>query len=323
MKLNMLKKMLLTAMMSAGLAASTDAADWPQWGGTPGKNMVSSETNIPSSWVVGEIDDDENVKMSTTKNVKWAIPTGSQTYGNPTISQGRVFIGTNNDAQKDDRFKGDFSLLLCLDEKTGKTQWKLTVPKLGAGKVSDWEYLGICSSPAVDGNRVYIVTNRCEVVCLDINGLKDGNQGYAKEAEYYADLEKIEQGKAKPVKLNPAVDADIIWRYDLRDELGVFPHNVTSSSILVMGDLIYLSTSNGVDWSHTNIPSPNAPSLIALNKKTGELVGEEISGISERILHGGWSSPSYSKVQDKGQIIFGGPDGLLYGFDPKLTDYPP
>lgn len=311
------KKALLSTTLVASMAAVTGAADWPQWGGTPNKNMVSSETNIPAKWKPGEINDDESIKMSTTENVKWVISTGSQTYGNPTIANGKVYVGTNNDAQKDARFKGDFSILLCLDEKTGEKLWKLTVPKLGAGKVSDWEYLGICSSPAIDGDRVYLVTNRCEVLCLDANGFKNGNDGFKDEGKYYADLEKIAQGKAKPVEVNPEIDADIVWQYDLRDQLGIFPHNITSSSILVIGDMIYLSTSNGVDWSHTNIPSPNAPSLIALNKKTGELAGEEMSGISQRILHGGWSSPSFSKVGDKSQILFGGPDGILYGFDPR------
>ena len=52
-----------------------------------------------------------------------------------------------------------------------------TLAKLGAGKVSDWEYLGIASSPTVDGDFVYIVTNRFEVICLDVQGQANGNQG--------------------------------------------------------------------------------------------------------------------------------------------------
>ena len=52
--------------------------------------------------------------------------------------------------------------------------------------MSDWEYLGICSSPAVFGNRVYVVTNRCEVVCMDVEGLANGNQGAQDEGAYMA-----------------------------------------------------------------------------------------------------------------------------------------
>ena len=39
-----------------------------------------------------------------------------------------------------------------------------------------------------------------------------------------------------------------------------------------------------------NIPSPRAPSIIAVNKKTGKLVWEDNS-VGDRILHGQWSSP--------------------------------
>ncbi|NJL34307.1 MAG: hypothetical protein HC893_11140, partial [Chloroflexaceae bacterium] len=52
----------------------------------------------------------------------------------------------------------------------GAFQWQLTVPKLASGKVNDWEYLGLLSSPLVEENRVYLVTSRCEVLALDLNG---------------------------------------------------------------------------------------------------------------------------------------------------------
>jgi outer membrane protein assembly factor BamB len=244
---------------------------------------------------------------------------GSQTYGNPTVADGRVYVGTNNDGRDDPRFEGDYSLLRCLDEETGEVLWTLTVPKLGAGKVSDWEYLGICSSPAIDGDRAYVVTNLCEVVCLDVNGLSDGNDGFQKEGTYMAGPPE-DWDSAEPVELDEQADADIIWRYDMRDELGVFPHNITSTSPLVLNDKVYAATSNGMDWSHTNTPNPRAPALIALDKKTGELVGEEASGISQRMLHSNWSSPAYGKVDGKGMIFFGGGDGRLYAFNPEPVE---
>ena len=131
---------------------------------------------------------------------------------------------------------------------------------------------------------MYVVTNRCEVVCLDINGLSDGNMGPFKDEATYV------RPKGAQDPLNESLDADIIWMYDMRDELGVFPHNVTSSSPLVIGDKVFIATSNGVDWSHTNIPSPLSPSWIALDKNTGELVGEDGSGASANALHVAWSS---------------------------------
>jgi hypothetical protein len=79
----------------------------------------------------------------------------------------------------------------------------------------------------------------------------------------------------KPVALGAKL-ADIIWVSDIRTELGIFPHNISSCSPLVIGDKLYIATSNGVDWSHLNIPAPFAPALVVLDKNTGKVVGEEV-----------------------------------------------
>jgi outer membrane protein assembly factor BamB len=102
---------------------------------------------------------------------------------------------------------------------------------------------------------------------------------------------------------------------DMMDELGVFPHNASNSSPLIVGDLVYVCTSNGQDWSHVNIPSPLSPSLMALDKNTGELRGEDSAGIGPRIFHGQWTSPSSAEVNGKNLIFFGGGDGFCYAFD--------
>jgi len=288
--------------------------DWGMWGGNASRNMVSPEKGIVKKFVAGKIHrKTEIVDMATTKNVKWVCKLGSESYGNPVIANGRVYVGTNNASPRDVRNVGDRGIVLCLDETSGKMIWQLAVPKLGAQKESDWEDLGICSSPTIDGDFVYLVTNRCEVVCLDVNGLKNGNQGYQDELKYM---------KSKDNKISEliATDADIIWRFDMIDELGVFPHNITSSSVLVVGDKLFVTTSNGMDKTHNNIPAPNAPCLVSLNKKTGALMGEEFSQISERLMHCNWSSPAYGTVNKQDTVIFGGGDGWCYGFDPVAVE---
>jgi outer membrane protein assembly factor BamB len=102
-------------------------------------------------------------------------------------------------------------------------------------------------------------------------------------------------------------------------ELNVFPHNLAASSPLVIGDLVYVVTSNGVDEGHINIPSPKAPSFIAVDKKTGKVVWQS-NAPGLKIMHGQWSSPVYAKVNGKGEIIFPGGDGWLRGFDPANGD---
>ena len=54
-------------------------------------------------------------------------------------------------------------------------------------------------------------------------------------------------------------------------ELNVFPHNLSTCSPLVVGDTLFVITSNGVDEGHINIPQPEAPSFIAIDKKTGKV----------------------------------------------------
>lgn len=304
---------LLAAFLIAGGSLSF-AGDWPQWGGpTASRNMYSPEKGLPDKFDPGQFKrGTEEVDMNTTKNVKWVAKLGSQTYGNAVVGEGKVLIGTNNESPRDRQHLGDRSVLYCFDEKTGDFLWQLVVPKLASGKVNDWENLGLLSSPYIQGNRVYLVTTRCEVMCLDLNGQIDGNQGYQDEAQYFS-------GPGKPPSKVGPKDADIIWVYDMMNELGVFPHNASNCSPLVIGDLVYVCTSNGMDWTHVNIPSPLSPSFIALDKNTGKLMGEENAGISKRIFHGQWSSPSAGIVNGRTLIFFGGGDGWLYAFDPKPT----
>lgn len=289
------------------------AADWPQWGGTPPRNMYSPEKGLPAVFDPGKFKQGtEEVDLKTTKNVKWVAKLGSQSYGNVTIAGGKVFVGTNNENPRDAQHQGDRSILMVFDEETGEFLWQLVVPKLKSGKVNDWESLGLLSSPTVEGDRVYIVTSRCEVMCLDANGMANGNDGPFKDEAKYV----VADTGNPPAKIGPK-DADIIWKYDMMDELGVFPHNASNCSVLVLDDLVYACTSNGQDWTHSNIPSPLSPSFIALNKKTGEFVAEDDAHIGPRIFHGQWSSPSTGKVNGKNLVFFGGGDGWCYAFDPK------
>ena len=308
-------KLLLAAAATAAITAT--AQDWPQWGGTNHRNMYSPAKGLPSRFETGPMKKGtEEFDLAKAKNVKWVAKLGTMAYGNVTVSNGRVFIGTNNGVPRDQRHLGDRSILLCLDEKNASLLWQLVVPKLKAGKVNDWPDLGILSSPTIEGDRLYVVTSRCEVLCLDVRGRANGNDGpFKDEAKYVvADVVDADGKPVAPIEPGPK-DADIIWRYDMMDELGVFPHNASNCSILIVGDTLYVCTSNGQDWSHVNVPSPLSPSLIALDKKTGKLLGEDDAEIGKRLFHGQWSSPSSAVVNGRQLVFFGGGDGWCYAFD--------
>lgn len=301
------------ALLGGLAAAGLRAEDWTMWGRTVHRNMYSPAKNLPDRFEPGQFKrGTEEVDLATTKNVKWVAKLGTQSYGNTSVAGGKVFVGTNNDFPRDPQHLGDRSILMCFDEKTGNFLWHLVVPKLKSGKVNDWENLGLLSSPTIEGNRLYLVTSRCEVMCLDTEGLANGNDGpFTEEAHYF-----VKDTGRPPAQLGPH-DADIIWVYDMMNELGVFPHNASNSSPLVVGDLVYVCTSNGQDWTHVNIPSPLAPSFIAVNKKTGELAGEDNAGIGPRIYHGQWGSGSAAEVHGRWLVFFGGGDGVLYAFDAR------
>src|SRR5690606_21039809 len=162
----------------------------------------------------------------------------------------------------------------------------------------DWPFQGICSSPLIDNGIVYYVSNRGEVMAVDLDGFRDGKN----------------DGPFTDEKATSETDVDIIWRYDMMEELGVMQHNMANSSPVMYENMIFVSTSNGQDESHVNVPSPRAPSLIALDKTTGKLVWED-QGVGENILHGQWSSPAVAKVGDAVQVVVGQGDGYVRGFD--------
>src|SRR5688572_5551709 len=178
--------MLLPSLM---LGTSTSyAADWPEWGGRALRNMYSPEKGLPDNF--GKIEfkrGTEEVDPKAAKNLKFASKIGSQSYGNVTVANGKIYVGTNNENPRDERHQGDRSILMCFNEKTGEFLWQLVIPKLASGKVNDWENLGLLSAATVEGDRVYLVSSRCEIMCLDVNGFANGNDGeYKSEAQYYA-----------------------------------------------------------------------------------------------------------------------------------------
>jgi len=273
----------------SGLVSTSDPGkgDWPMWGGTPDRNMVSNMKGLPTTWDVAK-----------KTNVKWVATLGSQSYGNPVVAGGQVYIGTNNEGLRDPKQPGDRGVIMAFRESDGEFLWQITHEKLAAGRVNDWPFQGIASSPLVEGDRLYYVSNRAELICADTQGFRDNEN----------------DGPVKDEKLTAKVDGDIVWKFDMIEEVGAHPHNLANCSPVALGDLIYLSTSNGHDESHVNIPSPKAPSIIAISKKTGKLVWEDNS-VEDRILHGQWSPPTVGKIGGVDQVVHAQGDGWIRGYE--------
>ena len=287
MKLNV-KSILVALILLAAIPIM--AQDWPMWGGTQSRNQVSAAKNIPSVWDV-----------KANRNIKWKAEIGSVAYGNPVVADGKVFLGTNNANPKNTAIGGDRGVLMCFRESDGKFLWQAISDKLG--QQNDWPEQGVCSSPAVDGKRLYYISNRGELVCLDTEGFTDGKN----DGEYQSEIYK------------GPTDADIIWKLDMMKELGIFQHNMANSSALIWEDLVFVETSNGQDDSHEKIPAPKAPSFIAVHKTSGKVVWQDNSP-GEGILHGQWSSPAFAVVEGVAQVFFAGGDGWLNGFNARTGE---
>jgi outer membrane protein assembly factor BamB len=213
------------------------------------------------------------------------------------IADGKIFIGTNNDLMRAPDVAGDKGIVMAFRELDGKFLWQMVHDKLESGQVNDWPFQGICSSPTVDGDRLYYVSNRGEVVALDTEGFLDGEN----DGSFTDEVRASE------------VDGDVVWSFDMIGQLDVFPHNMTSSSPAVYGDLVIVNTSNGRD-EEGYLPSPHAPDLIALDKHTGKLVWRA-APLGEQILHGQWSSPAMAEIDGVMQVVIGQGDGWVRGFE--------
>ncbi|MCO8122850.1 PQQ-binding-like beta-propeller repeat protein, partial [Stieleria sp. TO1_6] len=364
-------------VMSAG-------GDWPQWGGTRMRNNTPGVTGLPETWNIGKFDRRTGEwDKSKAENIAWYANLGSQTYGNPVVADGRVFVGTNNGAGHLKRYPAqvDLGCLLAFDEKTGEFLWQHSSEKLITGRVHDWPLQGICCAPLVEGNRLWFVTNRGEVRCLDVEGFLDGEDDGPVKAETarvtdiplasdggksalasLADgklsdsmvealktageevsgdvsVESVTDGSAwkatgtfdgnertfeikkagpnlsvfKKLGVDDKRDADTIWVYNMMTELGTSQHNMCSCSVTSYGDYLFVNTSNGLDETHINLPAPDAPTFICVNKNTGELLWSDASP-GTNILHGQWSSPTVAVLGGVPQVLFCGGDGWLYSF---------
>jgi outer membrane protein assembly factor BamB len=276
------------AAVDTRVTSDSEEPGWPMFGGSPARNMVNrKDRGLPGDWSAVWTEDHRGpvVDLAKSKNVKWVARLGTRAYGGPVVAGGKVFVGTNNGHPRDPKVVGDRGIVMCFRASDGQFLWQAVHGKHPGGQDYDWPMEGIVSTPAVAGSRVYYVSNRGELVCVS----------------------------AEPRGVAP--EGSIFWKLDMPTELGVRPHNMSSCSPLIVGDRLFVVTSNGVDSTHTFVPAPDAPSFLAVNRWTGKVLWKD-SSPGKNILHGQWSNPAYAEAGGRDLVIFPGGDGWLYGFNP-------
>jgi outer membrane protein assembly factor BamB len=234
------------------------------------------------------------------RHLRWSAPLGSYSYGGPVVVDGRIFVGTNNAVPRDVQREGDLGVLLALSADTGEMLWQATHGKLH--QELDFPLQGVTSTPAVVQDRVYYVSNRGELVCLDAAGFADGEN----------------DGPFRDEKSAGPRDADVVWSLDLRAELGVVPHYMSSSTPAVLGDLVFTLTSNGID-ERGGVPAPEAPSFVAVDRLTGEVRWTDASP-GGGLIDGQWASARVASLPGGPQVLFPAGDGRLYALAPSTGD---
>jgi outer membrane protein assembly factor BamB/HEAT repeat protein len=290
---------------SANDPALRDQAEWALnriAGIEPGKPVVAldlPEQSVPlQSQTTAAQTGNPPVDWDTTtrRNIIWSVELGNEVYGRPVVAGDVVYVGADNTRRINPAFQEDSGVLMAFRATDGEFLWQDVAPRVERG-LREWLLPSTTSAPYVEGDRLYYVTADCQIRSLDTRGFNDGEN----DGPY---LEEIFNDKGA---------ADIVWQLDM-PALGVFPHEACNSDVLPLGDLLIVGTSNGQNEGHTRVPSPHAPSLIAVNKHSGGVVWRAV-GAGDRVLHGAWSSPVAANVNGRVQALFGGGDGWLRAYD--------
>jgi outer membrane protein assembly factor BamB len=140
------------------------AADWPSFRG-PGGAGISAEKNLPTTW-------------GDKENLVWKIDLPGPGSSSPVVWGDKVFVtcytGYGLNADNPGKPEDLRRHLLCVDRKQGKVLWDKEVK----AKLPEQDFTGpfitlhgyASSTPATDGERVYVFYGKTGVLAYDFDG---------------------------------------------------------------------------------------------------------------------------------------------------------
>lgn len=182
------------------------AAEWNQWGGSPARNNTPEATNLPVEWEPGEFDFDSGAwKPETSRTCSGWRRSGASPTATRSLPAARCSSAPTTARAGWARYPAnvDLGCLLAFSAADGSFLWQDSSEKLPTGRVHDWPLQGICCAPLVEGDRLWYVTSRGEVKCLDTEGFRDGENDGPFTAE----------------KIQAEDEADVVWVLDMMEEL--------------------------------------------------------------------------------------------------------
>jgi outer membrane protein assembly factor BamB len=302
-------------VFAAALAASAPAqtpsgASGPcrlaSWGNLPHRNMAIEAHDLPAEL--------------TDANTLWTHEMRmNDLFSHPAVVDGKILVGMSGRLTlpgKDKDSTYEHAQVLCFELETGKLLWRLALGRSAYGVVGTF---------AIDQDRVYFIDQR-RFICADLDGLADGNDGMtdevrlAKRRKTHAHFDDVE-----PMALPESFGGDIIWVMNLED-LGVKTHDAGSGTPLVIGDHVWVTTSQdrGIRPATAQMKKPPAkplkpqpdiriPNIVVVDKISGKLVAVDEQPIPE-VFHGQWSSLSSGMVAGRRVVFWGDGYGVLHAF---------
>jgi outer membrane protein assembly factor BamB len=134
------KKVLATVFFLGLTSAVVTAADWPQWRG-PNRDDVSSEQGLLKQWPAGG------------PPLVWKARGAGAGFGGVAVAGAKVFLLGDKDGS---------SFAMALEVANGSPVWNAKIGKAGGDPP------GPRGTPTVDGDRVYVLSQFGDLVCLEV-----------------------------------------------------------------------------------------------------------------------------------------------------------
>jgi outer membrane protein assembly factor BamB len=122
------------------MSAQSASTDWPQWRGA-GRDGVSRDTGLLRQW------------PRSGPSLAWSATQLGTGYGSIAVAGDRVFVQGMKNRQ---------SVVTSLDRASGKAVWSVA---LGSAQEND-RGSGPRGTPTIDADRVYVLTENGDLVCL-------------------------------------------------------------------------------------------------------------------------------------------------------------
>lgn len=202
-------------------AVNFEPADWPWWRGPQRNGHASPDQSPPLTW-------------DSEKNIVWKAPVPGRGHGSPIVIGRRIFLATADEVEK-------VQSVLCFDRNSGNQLWKTDLHKGGFPKKMNKKATMASSTPACDGERVFINflhDGAVYTTALDL----DGNQLWQTRITDY----QIHQGYGS----SPALYGNLVL---------VTADNKSGGKVAALD-----RQSGKIVWEQSRPKTPNYPSPVIL-----------------------------------------------------------